>query len=70
MRLCLAAGLNSYVIGKIVDREAKQVEKDIEQIRSMIDTFSQRYQGKRGDVRFAGIEGGTIKVAPTGFCWR
>jgi hypothetical protein len=53
-----------------VDREAKQVEKDIEQIRSMIDALSQRYQGKGGDVRFAGIEGGTIKVAPTGFCWR
>ena len=46
------------------------LEKDIEQIKLIIDAISRRYQGKGGDVRFAGVEGGTVKVAPSGFCWR
>lgn len=44
--------------------------QDIEQIKSIIETMSRRYQAKGGNVRFAGIEGGTIKIAPAGFCWR
>jgi hypothetical protein len=45
-------------------------EQDIEQIKAIIETMNGRYQGKGGDVRLAGIEGGTVKIAPGGFCWR
>jgi hypothetical protein len=46
------------------------VESDIERIKGIIETVSVRYQGKGGDVTFAGIEGGTIRISPEGFCWR
>lgn len=45
-------------------------QRDIEQIREIVEAVGKRYQGKGGDVRFAGIEGGTVKVAPAGFCWQ
>jgi hypothetical protein len=46
-------------------------EQDIEQIKSTIDAMSKRYQGKGGDIQFAGIEDGTIvQITPGGFCWR
>ena len=43
---------------------------DIDQIKAIIAEKSQRYQSKMGDVAFAGVEGGTVKIAPSGFCWR
>ena len=46
------------------------MEQDVEHIKSIIETMVQRYQGKGGDAQFAGIEGGTVKIEPTGFCWR
>lgn len=45
-------------------------EQDIEQIKTIIETMSRRYEGKGGDVRYAGVDGGTVKIAPAGFCWR
>jgi Fe-S cluster biogenesis protein NfuA len=45
-------------------------ENDIEQIKAIIGTMSQRFQGRGGDIRFAGIEEGVVKIAPGGFCWR
>jgi len=45
-------------------------ENDIRQIKAIIAAAGERYQGKGGDVQFAGIEGGTVKIAPAGFCWR
>jgi hypothetical protein len=46
------------------------VERDIEKIKAIIAEKSKRYQSKMGEVTFAGIEGGTVKIAPSGFCWR
>jgi len=45
-------------------------QPDIEKIKAIIAEKSQRYQSKMGDVAFAGVEGGTVKIAPSGFCWR
>ncbi len=39
-------------------------------IRAIIAERNQRYQSRGGEVRFAGIEGNTVKIAPLGFCWR
>ncbi|HXY55050.1 MAG TPA: hypothetical protein VEM40_10325 [Nitrospirota bacterium] len=45
-------------------------ENDIEQIKAMVGILSRQYQGRGGDIQFAGVDGGTVKIAPTGFCWR
>jgi len=44
--------------------------QDIEQIEAIIASLSQRYVAKGGDVQLVGIEGGTVKIAPAGFCWQ
>ncbi len=46
------------------------LEQDIEKIMTIIEEKSRQFTSRMGDVRFAGVDGGTIKVAPTGFCWR
>ncbi len=46
------------------------MENDIEQIKAIVAELSQRYERKEGAVTFAGIDDGTVKVAPSGFCWR
>lgn len=46
------------------------MDQNIEQIKTIIAEMGQRYQGKGGDVQFDGVEGGTVKIAPAGFCWR
>jgi len=43
---------------------------DIEQIKALIAEKSKRYDVNMGAVAFAGVEGGTVKIAPSGFCWR
>ncbi|HTP05906.1 MAG TPA: hypothetical protein VMM54_12215 [Nitrospirota bacterium] len=48
----------------------KFLDNDIEQIRSIINAVAVRYQAQGGDIRFAGVEGGVVKIVPTGFCWR
>jgi hypothetical protein len=45
-------------------------ENDIEQIREIIAKKAERFRSRMGDVALAGIEDGTVKIAPTGFCWR
>ncbi len=45
-------------------------QADIVRIREIIEAASLRYQAKDGAVTFAGVENGTVKVAPAGFCWR
>ena len=45
-------------------------QQDIEQIKAIIAKKAERFTSKAGDVLFAGVEGGTVKIAPTGFCWR
>jgi len=45
-------------------------DQDIEKIKALIAEKSKRYQQKAGEVTFAGVEGGTVKIAPSGFCWR
>ncbi len=45
--------------------------KDIEQIKTIIETMGQRYLSKGGNIQFAGIENGTtVRIMPAGFCWR
>ncbi|NTW57699.1 MAG: hypothetical protein HGB21_03565 [Nitrospirae bacterium] len=46
------------------------MDQDIEKIKAIIAEKSKRYQSKMGDVAYAGIEDGTVKIAPSGFCWR
>ncbi len=46
------------------------MENDIEQIRKIINAVAKQYHVKGGDIRFAGVEGGIVKIAPSGFCWR
>lgn len=41
-----------------------------EGIREIIARKAERYRSRMGDVTLAGIEDGTVKIAPTGFCWR
>jgi hypothetical protein len=48
----------------------KVEQRDIEQIKAIIANKAERFKTKAGDVTFAGIEGGTVKIAPAGFCWR
>ena len=45
-------------------------DQDIEKIRAIIAEKSKRYQSKMGEVAFSGVEGGTVKITPSGFCWR
>jgi len=46
------------------------LEQDIEQIKAIIANKAARFVSKAGDVIFAGVEGGTVRISPTGFCWR
>jgi hypothetical protein len=46
------------------------LEQDIEQIKAIITKKAERFRAQAGDVIFAGVEGGTVKIAPSGFCWR
>jgi hypothetical protein len=46
------------------------VDQDIEKIKAVIAEKSRRYESKMGAVTFAGVEGGMVKIAPSGFCWR
>lgn len=46
------------------------MESDNERIISILAETSRRYQGQGGDITLDGIEGGIIRVAPAGFCWR
>ena len=46
------------------------MEQDIEKIKAIIAEKSTRYRSKMGEVAFAGVDGGTVKIAPSGFCWR
>lgn len=46
------------------------MDQDIEKIKAIIDEKSKRYESRTGAVTFAGVEGGTVKIAPSGFCWR
>jgi hypothetical protein len=45
-------------------------QADINKIKSIIANKAERFKSRTGDVIFAGVEGGTVKIAPTGFCWR
>jgi len=45
-------------------------ERDIDKIRMIIAEKNKRFQGRGGEVQFAGVDGGTVKIAPAGFCWR
>ena len=46
------------------------MEQDIEKIKAIIAEKSKRYQSRMGEVAFAGVDGGAVKIAPSGFCWR
>lgn len=46
------------------------ITNDIEKIRKIIEKKAERFRSRMGDVVLAGVEDGTVKIAPTGFCWR
>jgi hypothetical protein len=46
------------------------MDHDIEKIRMIVERKAERFRSRLGDVRFAGVDGGTVKIAPSGFCWR
>jgi hypothetical protein len=45
-------------------------DHEIDKIKAIIAQKAERFRSRMGDVTFAGIEGGTVKIAPSGFCWR
>jgi len=45
-------------------------EQEIDAIKAIIAKKAERFRSRTGDVIFAGVEGGTVKITPTGFCWR
>jgi hypothetical protein len=45
-------------------------EQDSETIRAIVEQKAQRFRPRGGAVAFAGLDGGTVKIAPSGFCWR
>jgi hypothetical protein len=44
-------------------------EQDIVKIKTLIEERNVRFATKGGSVSLAAIEGGTVKIAPAGFCW-
>lgn len=46
------------------------MESDIERIKMIVSEMSRRCRTKDGEVKVAGVDGGTVKIAPAGFCWR
>jgi hypothetical protein len=50
--------------------DGKKNQQDIETIKAIIAKKAERFKSRTGDVIFAGVEDGTVKIAPTGFCWR
>jgi hypothetical protein len=50
--------------------DGRNKQTDIEQIKAIIANKAEQFKSRTGDVIFAGVEGGTVKIAPTGFCWR
>jgi Fe-S cluster biogenesis protein NfuA len=44
-------------------------KQDIERIKVIIEEKNARYQRRGGEVRLAGVEDGTVRIAPAGFCW-
>jgi len=47
----------------------KDVLQDIERIKAIIEDKNTRYRNRGGEVRLAGVEGGTVRITPVGFCW-
>lgn len=45
-------------------------DQDIDKIKMLIEERNARYAVKGGSVSLAGVDGGTVKIAPAGFCWR
>ncbi len=45
-------------------------DHDIEQIRAIIAEKNKQYAHRGGEVALAGIENGTVRIAPAGFCWQ
>lgn len=45
-------------------------DEDIDRIKGIVDSTGERYARKGGNVLFAGVDGGTVKIAPAGFCWQ
>ena len=50
--------------------DGKKNQQDIDTIKAIIAKKAERFRSRTGDVIFAGVEGGTVKIAPTGVCWR
>lgn len=46
------------------------MDQDIVRIHEIIEERNRRYASRGGSVTLAGIDGGTVKIAPAGFCWR
>ncbi len=49
---------------------AEMHDEDIERIKEIIAKKAVRFRSRMGDVTLAGIDGGTVRIAPSGFCWR
>lgn len=49
---------------------AEAKDKDVEKIKTIIEERNKRFASKGGSVQLAGVDGGTVRIAPAGFCWR
>jgi len=45
-------------------------QREIDRIKAMLEEQNHRYASRGGSVVLHGIEGGTVKIAPAGFCWK
>lgn len=50
--------------------EDAKMQEDIDKIKAIINGKAERFRPRMGDVTFAGVDGGTVKIAPAGYCWR
>lgn len=48
----------------------KNIEKDIEKIKQIIDEIRPQYTTSGGDIEFVDIHDKDVRIRPTGYCWR
>jgi Fe-S cluster biogenesis protein NfuA len=48
----------------------ENIEKDIDKIKRIIDEMRPRYRSSGGDIEFVDIKDNTVRIRPTGYCYR
>ncbi len=48
----------------------KNIKNDIEKIKQIIDEIKPKYTIFGGDIQFVDIQDNTVRIKPTGYCYR